>query len=651
MAVSLAKVLAQFRVLAESGVLFSARGEPRPEELLGGAPGLSASLAAPGASDSSGAAAPLGSPDSSPLPASSAALAAPDASNSPGPARHEFSGHAPLWAFENPWLARPVADGPPVFTVLPPESSLEQVLAATRLVGVIGALPTPEFHRLLAEPGVIVLVFEHDAARLGRLLAEVDPARLPGKAFLFLGRPHEFLPPLSELLGREVFRLGFPAFLLPAAAAEADSAFAAEVCQYVETLFYRHHVYPLGGQSLSRGLPLRPIAQDLFYDQLVHAYENIPAYALCPDIDALRGLFRGETAILAAAGSALAEQYDFLRHNQDRAVIICVNSALKNLVAAGIRPHFCVVNDTSLQVSKTFAGLPVLRPVMLVAHSLSCLGGEVFPQRFLFGQVRPDIFGPRPSLRLHGSVLTTAYALARHLGCTRAVLAGALLSSADPWSLSYVSGSTGRTFEPQSRALINRFPQLCPVVNRFGRQRYTSLNFLDVKHWLGDELRQGGLEVVNTSKDSILDTPPVRFDEAPVITPTGRLPGALRQAYAARRRAPALDAALAYARAERARHQACLALLDGVEPLPDEAFLPQARKLLAIFDNNNVTYLLQRFEDFRHTQFYEWITSPDPAAQVRGLRYQFGFARRMLDSLVALLAKQEEQLLPLVAPR
>lgn len=626
MAVSLARVMAQFRALAESGVLFSALGEPRPEELLGSAPGLPASLGAP------------------------ASAAAPDAS-APAPARHVFSAHAPLWAFENPWLAQPVAGGPPAFQVLPPESSLEQVLAATRLVGVIGALPTPEFRRLLSEPGVIVLVFEHDAARLGRLLAEIEPARLPGKAFLFLGHPHEFLPPLSELLGRDVFRLGFPAFLLPACADEADSAYAAEVCQYVETLFYRHHVYPLGGQSLSRGLPLRPIVQDLFYDQLVHAYENIPSYAFCPDISALRGLFRGETAILAAAGSALAEQYDFLRQNQNRAVIICVNSALKSLVAAGIRPHFCVVNDTSLQVAKTFAGLPVLRSVMLVGHSLSCLGGEVFPQRFLFSQVRPDLFGPRPTLRLHGSVLTTAYALARHLGCTRAVLAGALLSSADPWSLSYVTGSTGRTYEPESRALINRFPQLCPVVNRFGRQRYTSLNFLDVKHWLGDELRQGGLEVINTSRDSIVDTPPVRFEEAPVITPTGKLTGSLRKAYAARRRAPALEAALAYARSERARHQACLALLDGVEPLPDGVFLPPARRLLAIFDSNNVTYLLQRYEDFSHTQFYAWINSPDPATQVRGLRYQFGYARRMLDSLLALLAAQEELLLPLAAPR
>jgi len=435
------------------------------------------------------------------------------------------------------------------------------------------------------------------------------------------------------------------------AASQADAAYALEVAEYVETLFYRFVMYPLSGQALSQGLPLRSITRDRFYDQLVHAYENIPAYALCPDIGGLKGLFRGETAIVAAAGASLAGQYEYLRENQDRAVIIAVNSALKTLVDAGIRPHFCVVNDTSLQVAKSFEGLPLLRPVMLVAHSLSHLGGDVFPQKFLFGQMRTDVFGPRPSLRLHGSVLTTALALARYLGCERAVLAGALLSSGDPWSLSYVTGSTGRGYEPESRERIDRFPQLYPLTNRFGRQRYTSLNFLDVKHWLGDELRQGGMEVVNTSKDSILDIPPVRFDEAPAIEPTGRLAQSLRTAHTAHRRAPALNAALGYARDEYARHKVCLDMLDSLEGLDDPAFLVQGSRVLAVFDSNNVTYLLQRYEDFSHTLFYAWITSPDPAELLRGLRYQFAYARRMLTSLLELLQAQEQRLLQLGATR
>lgn len=560
----------------------------------------------------------------------------------PEPA-HALSAHVPLWAYEQEHFARPIAGQPPVHRILDPAASLDEVLAATRFVAVLGAVASPQLLRLLAEPGLLLLIFEHDPARLGRFLARLGPARLLNKAFLFLGRPHEFTPPLSNLLNHESFRSGFPVFYAPEHPDQADVAYGREVIEYVEAQFYRHVMYPLSSQSLSQGLPLRPIFQDLFYDQQVHLYENLPDLALRPDIEALRGLFRGETAILAAAGSALAEQYGYLRENQDRAVIIAVNSALKPLVAAGIKPHFCVVNDTSLQVSRSYEGLPELRPVLLVAHGLSDLGGAVFPRKFLFGALRPEVFGPRPGLRLHGSVLTTAFSLAQHLGCTRAVLAGALLSSGEPWSLSYVSGESGRGTQPKTPELTNRWPQLYPLVNRFGRQRYTSLNFLDVRHWLAEEIRSSGMTVLNTSRDSIIDLPPVEFDAAPAIVPTGRLTQALRSAHAAqpaRRLGPALEAAKAFARAELKRHKACLGLLDGLEGLEGEAFLSQGKAVLGVFDGNNVTYLLQRFEDFSHPQFHEKITSADAQRQAQGLRYQFGYARRLLDSLAALLERQ-----------
>jgi len=560
------------------------------------------------------------------------------------PVRHVFSPHTPLWSFEQLFYARPVRGGPPVFETLDPALGLGEVLAKTRFVGVIGAEFSPVVERLLAEQGVLLLVFEHDPRRLARFLAQVEPTRLVNKALVFLGRPHEFYPPLSALLTQSGFRPGFPVFYVPEGADQEDAAYATEIIEYVETVFYRERVYPLGSQSLARSIPFREIAQDLFYDQLVHVYENLPAYSECPDIDVLRGLFRGETAIVAAAGAALAEQYDFLRQNQDRAVIIAVNSALKPLVEAGIKPHFCVVNDTSLQVAKTFEGLPLLRPVMLVAHCLSSLGGDVFPKKFLFGTLRPDLFGPRPSLRLHGSVLTTGFSLARHLGCERVVLAGALLSSNDPWSLSYVSGKSGLGYVPDSRQLNNVWPQLYPLTNRFGRQRYTSLNFLDVKHWLVEEIRLSGIAVVNTSKDSIIDTPPVEFDEAPVIEPTGRLPQALRQAHAARRRVPVPGNVLAFIQAEAARHRACLGLVESLEHLPQAAFLEQGRKALAVFDQNNVSYLVQRYEDFAQLYFYDWITSQDPEENAKGLRYYFSYARRMLGDLLALLSRQEARL-------
>ena len=70
---------------------------------------------------------------------------------------------------------------------------------------------------------------------------------------------------------------------------------------------------------------------------------------------------------------------------------------------------------------------------ILVGHCLSDLGGDRFRQKYLFGSFLPQIFGERDNLRLHGSVISTAFSLARHLGCARCVLVGAQLASPDPW--------------------------------------------------------------------------------------------------------------------------------------------------------------------------------------------------------------------------
>jgi hypothetical protein len=85
--------------------------------------------------------------------------------------------------------------------------------------------------------------------------------------------------------------------------------------------------------------------------------------------------------------------------------------------------------------------LPQLKDVRLVGDVRSELGGDTFPNKYIFGSYRPELFGTRPSLRLHGSVITTAFSLARHMGCSRCVLVGAQLCSDNPWIMSYSKGS------------------------------------------------------------------------------------------------------------------------------------------------------------------------------------------------------------------
>ena len=101
---------------------------------------------------------------------------------------------------------------------------------------------------------------------------------------------------------------------------------------------------------------------------------------------------------------------------------------------------------------------------------------------------------------------------------------------------------------------------------------------------------------------------------------------------------------MAFARAEAARHTLCLRLIESLDGLEEAAFMEKGKLALDAFDQNGVSYLVQRFEDFKQFDFYTLITSSNPAEYAEGLRYHFSRSRRMLAQLIELLARQEERL-------
>lgn len=558
---------------------------------------------------------------------------------------HVFHRHAPLWQFEHPFYAYPFAepDRKPVFETLPPETPLTQVLEKTKLVVFLGAADTPAFRRCLEAPGVFLLIYEPDAARLERFAAQVPAPRLAKKAAILHGDPFDFVPPMSAILPPQLFHMGFPVFYaLPGLAAHLEPGAVDRFVEQVEILFFRHCVYPLSGQANQRNLPMRPLTRGLFYDQQLHAYENIADFVTRPDIRLLRKALPNETAILVAAGPNLPEQLDYLRRNRAHAVIIAVNNALKPLLAAGVRPHFVVANDTSIHTGRSWEGLARLNDIVLVGHALTDLGGEVFGQKFLFGSFMPEVFGNRPHLKLHGSVITTAFSLARHMGCTRCILAGVQLCSEDPWTLAYTRGSIHERPPTPEHPLTNAFPQLVPVTNKYGVTRYTSLNFLDASIWLLEEIRTSGIPCVNLTTESIVYGPGVEYEADPRIEPSGMLGKRLARVAVQRRTEPSpLNAALGVVQRELANWQAIERGVAAILGLAQPAFLGPASQALVQFDANSVSYLVQRYEEFDnrllHANFFEGASD---AEKEDGLRYYLDHVRRMAATFGATLSRQ-----------
>ncbi len=82
---------------------------------------------------------------------------------------------------------------------------------------------------------------------------------------------------------------------------------------------------------------------------------NADWYASCPGAGELEGCAAGRPAVVVSAGPSLARNLDVLGRPgvRDRVVIIAVQTALKPMLKAGIRPHFVVAVDYH-QISKRF---------------------------------------------------------------------------------------------------------------------------------------------------------------------------------------------------------------------------------------------------------------------------------------------------------
>ncbi|MEI6876125.1 MAG: 6-hydroxymethylpterin diphosphokinase MptE-like protein, partial [Spirochaetota bacterium] len=156
---------------------------------------------------------------------------------------------------------------------------------------------------------------------------------------------------------------------------------------------------------------------------------NAGALAGLPGINGLAGLFEGIPALVVAAGPSLDEVLPRLGEIRERCLLVAVDTALRSLLGRGIEPDFLVVVDpqywnwrhladlespSSLLVSEPAVWPSVLRK----PHRRAFLASSLFPLGRALDQ------GERGLLGAGGSVATSAWDLARHLGASPIYMAG-----------------------------------------------------------------------------------------------------------------------------------------------------------------------------------------------------------------------------------
>ena len=170
---------------------------------------------------------------------------------------------------------------------------------------------------------------------------------------------------------------------------------------------------------------------------LLNTLANLPVIAAEGDANALTGIFADVPAVVVAAGPSLDQSLELLSNVGDRALIIAVDTALRPLIAAGIRPHLVVTVDPSEINARHLQDLDDTSGVWLVSegsidpHVLPAFARRTFTFRVSNHEPWPwlrTLGVERGVLRTWGSVVTSAFDLALRMKCDPIVFTGADLA-------------------------------------------------------------------------------------------------------------------------------------------------------------------------------------------------------------------------------
>ncbi|MFG0260061.1 MAG: 6-hydroxymethylpterin diphosphokinase MptE-like protein, partial [Phycisphaerales bacterium JB041] len=281
----------------------------------------------------------------------------------------------------------------------------------------------------LGRTGVVV-VFEPDVSLLRAVFERVDlSAAMDGSNVAILTRPDSGVISESLLgaevavsLGVKVLEHGPSGPRLGERAAQFREAFTTTVrairTNVVTTLMQTE-------ASLRNGLM------------------NLDFYASVPGIAGLSACAQGRPAVVVSAGPSLARNMHLLAEPgvRDRVVIIAVQTVLKQLLGAGIRPHFVTALDHHEISRRFYEGLsaedvegvtlivePKANPAILEAYpgAICCLHDETLTKVLGSGFAHDGC-----DIAPGATVAHLAHTFARHVGCDPVILVGQDLGFTD----------------------------------------------------------------------------------------------------------------------------------------------------------------------------------------------------------------------------
>ncbi|HNX76928.1 MAG TPA: DUF115 domain-containing protein [Candidatus Rifleibacterium sp.] len=250
-------------------------------------------------------------------------------------------------------------------------------------------------------------------------------------------------------------------------------------------------------------------------------FANLAASFALPGVDRLFERFKGVPAVIVAAGPSLDRNMHLLKQVKGRFPIVAVDTALRQLVANGIRPDIVCAADPSYENSLDFVGVENESDVVLAVEPMthpdifSSFKGPLMLMTFGGGlqPVIKDLREPVGTLGCWGSIATTNFELVRRMGADPIIFLGLDLSFQDGRLHARGSYSDDLLYEK-----VHQFTSIeheaADYINTRGTYKfsradgntiYTDQNMKLYKDWFEDQFRQTTARVINATEGGIVD--------------------------------------------------------------------------------------------------------------------------------------------------
>ncbi len=311
-----------------------------------------------------------------------------------------------------------------------------------------------------------IIVIDNDARFFVQAMRYLDLASVitNPKVHLYIGVTLEDLEDIVLRLDRWHLLHAAPYLLVQQNVVQCDPSFFHAAAERLNQLVSAQRLQAQGTMDNAR----------LF---LTNMFRNLAAMAQGLPLEQLNDYARGKPAILVCAGPSLKKNLHLLKQQEHRAVIIVVDTAVPQVVAAGVRPHFVVALDHRQRNADYFSGQwEALQHAALIYLSLTT---ALIPKQFLGDQyfaldeapTSREIFAP---MLAHSQTIPSIFSVshlgflaAHRMGCDPIIFIGQDLSfegEIDPAKVEEkykipVPGITKKTVytTAEMRAAIERF--------------------------------------------------------------------------------------------------------------------------------------------------------------------------------------------------